>query len=495
MAVYAKFYPLELILRLLIGAAAFVVIGSILAITINPIEFVRFNRDRQRISSLKNLTDLIRRVEAKSSQEIKSEKNVVYISLPDNDSKCSGWQSKGLPPLAEGFSYRCSPSENYRNIDGTGWIPVNLALLGVEGIEKLPIDPRNGKTGFNQEKGKETLFFYQYVSGSVFLQAVGGLESEAGQRQLSEVELDKELLATTERFASGLPANVVSGSLANNFIVAAGDDIRQTFAVIKNAVEATEPALRNLGISPRRLENIKSAADLLPQKFVPETPAADVKPIPKQTLSQPAIIIKKPLPKPEPELELKPVLPLEEPAPLSTKTKFSQIAYRWFENDNSLSAGNSLTLVQNVSATAPLPPFRLRLILAALEDYSGSNNFKLQLARSTDGVCNDGFAGENYQEISSSAGDIRFYDTPIKDGVIVEVNPDDPEVGPIYRTYQESNPFTELNNIPKNDYALWDFSLVNYSAPKNSTYCFRTVFDDSRLLHSYLIIPELHIGF
>jgi len=49
----------------------------------------------------------------------------VYVSLPSDNSDCTGLS---LPEL-EGYSYHCSDSAHYRNVDGTGWIPIDFTSV------------------------------------------------------------------------------------------------------------------------------------------------------------------------------------------------------------------------------------------------------------------------------------------------------------------------------------------------------------------------------
>ena len=79
------------IFKFLASSITIGVISLLLAVTINPIEFVRFQRDRQRTRDLKSLSDLILKVEEVVPQAIRSVGNFVYLSLPDNDPNCGSW--------------------------------------------------------------------------------------------------------------------------------------------------------------------------------------------------------------------------------------------------------------------------------------------------------------------------------------------------------------------------------------------------------------------
>lgn len=59
-----------------------------------------------------------------------------------------------LPLLFDGWSYRCVSEDNYRKIDGTGWIPVDFTGLASPVFSSLPVDPVNQT---------ESRLYYAYV--------------------------------------------------------------------------------------------------------------------------------------------------------------------------------------------------------------------------------------------------------------------------------------------------------------------------------------------
>jgi len=173
----------KLIWRIISITVALSIIALIWAITISPIEFIRFKRDRQRASDIYKLVEILEKMERQSPQAFKGEPDLVYVSLPDNDPACSNWE---LPPLAEDFSYRCASFTNYRQINGAGWLPVDLSTDKESTLSSLPIDPYNGKKIKDLESGKKRLLFYQYVRGS-FAVGTSYFESLLGQQQAVEV--------------------------------------------------------------------------------------------------------------------------------------------------------------------------------------------------------------------------------------------------------------------------------------------------------------------
>jgi len=171
-SLFSKPFFRHLLIRAATAAPLFVLIGIVLSIIISPVEFIRIQRDRQRIDDLDNLGKLIKRVQAGSPWAVKAEELLVYISLPDDDSNCANWKKRGLPPLANPFSYRCSSRESYRTVNGAGWLPIDFTVLAAAtNIQQLPIDPANGQQTEDIVTGQERILFYQYIKGSFSLGA------------------------------------------------------------------------------------------------------------------------------------------------------------------------------------------------------------------------------------------------------------------------------------------------------------------------------------
>lgn len=136
------------------------VLAVALIITINPGEIFREARDSTRIRDMSALEEALSLYEAdvwRDPQMGQSQR--VYISIPDTSQSCSSHIS-ALPNLPEGWSYRCVTEDNLYNIDGTGWIPVNLTDINLGSpISRLPVDPIN-----DPEQG----LYYAYVTGNSY---------------------------------------------------------------------------------------------------------------------------------------------------------------------------------------------------------------------------------------------------------------------------------------------------------------------------------------
>lgn len=178
---------------------------------------------------------------------------------------------------------------------------------------------------------------------------------------------------------------------------------------------------------------------------------------------------------------------------------YTQAAYRWFANNNGTQIGNTLTATQDASTTlsATGDEFRLRLLVhvGGAPVSPGEENFKLQVATSTPGGCDTSFSGETYADVATGSGNVRYFNNAAPaDGALLTASTSDPAHGIdsiVNQTYEESNNFTVTSTIVAGRDGKWDFSLEDFSAPGNQTYCFRVVESDGTLFGTYSVIPEI----
>jgi len=150
----SKFQASFTLIELLIVIAILAVLMSVIIITINPSEMLKRTRDTRRISDLKTLNNAIQYFQSSLPDASLGSLNTVYVSIPDTSATCA---NLGLPSLPSGWSYKCSTPDNYRKVDGTGWIPINFKQLDIGApISALPIDPLNQTSTGN---------YYTYVVG------------------------------------------------------------------------------------------------------------------------------------------------------------------------------------------------------------------------------------------------------------------------------------------------------------------------------------------
>lgn len=174
-----------------------------------------------------------------------------------------------------------------------------------------------------------------------------------------------------------------------------------------------------------------------------------------------------------------------------------QSAYRLFNNTDSTDVGTPLA-AQDTAATTPTQntPFRLRMNIHISNSQLAlnGNNYKLQYSLKS-GSCDSNFIGESYSDVGTT-GAIHYYNnsTP-SDGSALTTNANDPVHGTDTtqaQTYEESNNFTNSQSvINAGEDGMWDFALVDESAPENTSYCFRIVHSDNSQLDTYGVIPEI----
>jgi prepilin-type N-terminal cleavage/methylation domain-containing protein len=151
------------LVELLISIGILSVLATAAVIVVDPAELLKQARDATRVSDLQTVNKALALYEADGNMDF-GVANTIYVSLPDTQADCS---SHTLPPLPGGWSYACKPEATYQDIDGNGWIPVDLTSISAGSpLAVLPVDPINSVDGEQ---------YYTYVAGSWVL--TGTLES------------------------------------------------------------------------------------------------------------------------------------------------------------------------------------------------------------------------------------------------------------------------------------------------------------------------------
>jgi hypothetical protein len=152
----------------------------------------------------------------------------------------------------------------------------------------------------------------------------------------------------------------------------------------------------------------------------------------------------------------------------------------------------------NSPATAPAQgtAFRLRVLIhvSTSDLLQDDGNFKIQYAQRS-GACDSGFVGESYVDVTGATA-IGYYDNSSgTDGMIIAANQNDPMHGSDVirlQSYEEANNLTNgMSTIAIGEDGMWDFALVDNSAPASTTYCFRLVEADGSTFDTYSVIPEI----
>jgi hypothetical protein len=185
---------------------------------------------------------------------------------------------------------------------------------------------------------------------------------------------------------------------------------------------------------------------------------------------------------------------------VETKPTYTQSAFRFFNNADSTDVGSALAAQDtNTTLVESDIDFRLRMLIHLNNDdlRTSQNNFKLQYVGKGSGTCSSPSGGNpsSYTDVTGSTL-IAYYDnyTPT-DGAALTTNANDPTHGSHtirQQTYEESNNFTSSQKIINSGQdGLWDFYLLDNSAPENTTYCFRIVESDGTVFSNYNVYPEI----
>ncbi len=171
--------------------------------------------------------------------------------------------------LPSGWSYHCAASSTYRNVDGTGWVPINFTKLpGGSPSGALPVDPVNQTS---------TFLYYSYVTNTSYeYQLYAHFESPSYQPQEADagtpgIDPTTYKLGTNVNiapFAGGLaadwPMDEGSGSTINDLSgdgytgtingatwTSSGCNIGQTNCLSFNGTDAYVQAAANIiGVQP-----------------------------------------------------------------------------------------------------------------------------------------------------------------------------------------------------------------------------------------------------
>jgi prepilin-type N-terminal cleavage/methylation domain-containing protein len=135
------------LIELLVVIAIIAILSLVLIFTLNPAELLAEARDSTRLSDLTTLQGAISTYSVATSAGSLGSSTVVYISVPDpvvTSTAGDHCDSLGLPSLPSPWTYHCASPNAYKNVDGTGWLPLDFRVINSQSvINVLPADPKN----------------------------------------------------------------------------------------------------------------------------------------------------------------------------------------------------------------------------------------------------------------------------------------------------------------------------------------------------------------
>lgn len=130
------------LIELLIVIGIIAILSTVVVLVIKPGQIFDKARDAKRIMEISVLNDAIN-IYTSGGAAINASTTAVYISIPDTDPYCANAFSE-LPILPSPWNYQCSSPNNYKNTDGTGWVPINFdSTESGSPLGELPADPVN----------------------------------------------------------------------------------------------------------------------------------------------------------------------------------------------------------------------------------------------------------------------------------------------------------------------------------------------------------------
>jgi len=147
------------LIELLIVIGIIAILAAVVLLTLNPAELLRQARDSNRVSDFDSLrSGLALYLADVSNPDMGDHANCYVITIAGFntiDAGCDGDGTAGTNPAR--FVGGVTTQDPDRNVDGTGWVPVNLtAISSGSPLPNLPVDPTNNTT-----------YYYAFRPGSI----------------------------------------------------------------------------------------------------------------------------------------------------------------------------------------------------------------------------------------------------------------------------------------------------------------------------------------
>lgn len=137
------------LIELLVVIAIVAIIAAVVIMTLNPAQLVAQARDSNRLSDLDTLRRAIALYIVDTGGSVGTP-TTTYISIPDPTAGAGGNNCSGLGLIpATGWAFHCASTSTYKNVDGTGWLPVNFTTMSSKlPFSALPVDMKNTTSGY-----------------------------------------------------------------------------------------------------------------------------------------------------------------------------------------------------------------------------------------------------------------------------------------------------------------------------------------------------------
>ncbi len=263
------------LIELLVVIAIIAVLAVVVVLVLNPAELLKQSRDSSRLSDLATITSALNLYnidQGGAPGYSLGASNVTYLSIPDpTATTSSGTDCSGIG-FPAGGAFHCAASSTYRNVNDTGWIPVNLSSISSGSpFGSLPVDPVN--------QSSSNLYYTYQTNGSTFeLRAV-----PESQKYLAQAGTNPNMFTSGSNSTLDggywvlVPGNSIFGT--NNFYVMKYDAAcanSVTGVAQTTPVDTTTNGYENNFVSCTPANGLAPAAlpNAIPIVFVPQASAA-----------------------------------------------------------------------------------------------------------------------------------------------------------------------------------------------------------------------------
>ena len=253
-----KGFTLIEILAVLAGIA---VIAGLLVTLIKPLEIFKCARDSQRMNDLQALSSAIQHYIISTNdidldgpyqnRGVDEASSTIFISVPTD--------KESLPTTfvvgTSTFIVNSVNSNNLKNIDGSGWLPINFQSLEVRAINVLPFDPINSYA---------SKYFYSYVfhRGMQGFELNANLECNRYKKGGIEDKTSTDGGDDPDVYEAGsmltlLPSEIYLSQRITGLKPIIGlSDATTTITTVLNSVSSTKIYIYNLGSTTLAVYNI-----------------------------------------------------------------------------------------------------------------------------------------------------------------------------------------------------------------------------------------------
>lgn len=165
----ASFTLIEFLI--VIGIVAVLSVVVLLLLTLNPVQFLKQARDASRLSDMDTLNRAVTLYLGEGGSL--GNTSTTYFSIIDPaatttaGTDCSGVGGLTPPP---NWTYHCAASSTQRQMDGTGWLPMDFKSLSYRSpFGSLPVDPTNSTSSG---------YYYTYTPSATAYALAATIESD-----------------------------------------------------------------------------------------------------------------------------------------------------------------------------------------------------------------------------------------------------------------------------------------------------------------------------